>query len=101
MRLHITIITVIIFLSVTIIITNNVSNEEQDKIPNQEIEETLYTLKDYNGQIALFINDNITPTEMYNIFTKSLPEADAAALKEGVTAENEKELNRLLEEYLG
>ncbi len=101
MKLHITIITVIIFLSIAIIITNTISNETQNTILNKESEETLYTLKDYNGQIALFINDNKTPTEMYNIFTKSLPEADATALKEGITAENEKELNKLLEEYLG
>lgn len=101
MRLHIAIITVIIFLSIAIIITSAVSNKNQNRLQSEEYEETLYTLKDYNGQIALFINDNKMPSELYNIFTKSLPETDANALKEGVTAENKNELSVLLEEYLG
>ncbi len=101
MRSHIATISIIIFLSIGIIITNAVSTENQESAEIRENNTKVYTLKDYNGQLALFINNNDIPAETYNIFTKSLPKTDAEALINGIIAKNEEELNKMLEEYLG
>lgn len=60
-----------------------------------------YTLKSYKGRVALFINDNTLPVEIFELFTSSLPEADIKNLERGIVAKNENELQILLEEYLG
>ncbi|MGN0525978.1 MAG: BofC C-terminal domain-containing protein [Acutalibacteraceae bacterium] len=101
MKKHILIISFILFFSVTILIysitqTNNISITAK---PQNEVK-TQYTLKDYNGRIALFVGDKDIPKEIFNTFTVSLPTEDADNIRKGITVYSEKELNELLENYL-
>ena len=101
MKKHILIISLILFFSVTVLIysitqTNNVNITAK---PQSETK-IQYTLKDYNGQIALFVGDEINPKEIYNTFTTSLPLEDANDIRNGITVYSEEELNELLENYL-
>ncbi len=101
MRFKTVLFTVIILVVVGIIIAYSFPNDTENLVIHENESTTLYTLKDYNGQIALFINNNAIPAETYNIFTNSLPESDKKNLEKGITANNEKELIILLEDYLG
>ncbi len=101
MRKHIILFVTIILLASGIIMKNF---DKSQTIKNKEINEenvTIYTLKDYKGQLALFINNAQTPSETYNIFTNSLPKSDIENLKEGIVAKNKEELYKIFEEYLG
>ena len=59
-----------------------------------------YTVKDYNGQLAVFLNDEPSPIKTFELYTKSLPKIDAEQIQNGITVNSEAELNKLLEEYL-
>lgn len=99
---------VVVLLSVTVpvllCVFGCIGNEKMSKSAKVETTadtEYEYSLKDYNGRIALYENGNATPTEVYDIFTESLPSEDAKALKSvGIKAKNKKELELILENYL-
>ena len=58
-----------------------------------------YVLRDCNGRIAVYARGKETPYEIFNIYTDSLPPADAEALREGIEIETPEELNKKLEEF--
>ncbi len=58
-----------------------------------------YVLRDCNGRIAVYARGKETPYEIFNIYTDSLPPADAEALREGIVIETPEELNKKLEEF--
>lgn len=60
----------------------------------------LFILRDFEGKIALYENGKSSPSEIYEIYTDSLPAADATRLRTGIAAKNDAELLRLLEDYL-
>lgn len=77
--------------------------DDKSATPGTEttVAEYKYRLKDYKGRLALYQNGNDTPTEIYDIFTESLPVYDAKILKsEGIKAKDEKELKIILDNYL-
>lgn len=81
-----------------IIYTNNNSNQLEKEIIT-ETKTTYYVIKEYNGRIALFVNNNELPKETYEIFTSSLPSEDAEKIRKGITVTNENDLQRILEDY--
>ncbi len=58
-----------------------------------------YTMRDYQGQIAVFAGNDEMPLEVFPIFTESLPEADIAKIRSGIKANSAAELQRLIEDY--
>ena len=60
-----------------------------------------YTVKEYDGKIAIFSDDDETPKKTLNIYIDELPKKDRQLLKNGITAENDEQLNRILEDYDG
>lgn len=81
------------------------SSEQKQKISTSETQAVTsaaetYTLKDYNGRIALYVDQDTKPTEIYNIFTNSLPEADITELRHGISVHTRQELEKLLEDYI-
>ena len=58
-----------------------------------------YILKSYEGKIALFTNDSSEPLKVYEVYIRNLPEQDIKELQNGIKAENEEELSRLLEDF--
>ena len=65
-----------------------------------ESNETVYTIKDYNGKIAVFTNSSDTPIKVYETpLTSELPISDRKRLLSGILAYSEKELTLLLQDY--
>ena len=60
---------------------------------------TQYTIKEYNGRIAIFKNDNSSPESIYDTYISVLPESDQNKLKNGITVNDKKELQKLIEDY--
>lgn len=102
LRMHISVILLIILLSTGFIIKNAFGFKSID---NQEYEETTvesyYILKDDNGRLALYYSEKSLPLETYDIFTSSLPERDREKILKGIRADSTEELIKLLENYLG
>lgn len=101
MKKHLFIISSIFILSTIINVSalNDISSLEKTNKPvvtEKELQQ--YILKDYNGRIALFVSENETPIEVFEIFTTSLPQQDAALIKKGIHVTTE-ELKNILEEY--
>lgn len=62
-------------------------------------EQASYTLKDYKGKLALFREDAEIPYKIFDVFTSNLPKKDREALKDGIKAVGEKELQKLISDY--
>ncbi len=58
-----------------------------------------YTLRDYDGRLALFVGAASEPVIVYYTRTDSLPEPDAQMLAEGITVYDYAELRALVEDY--
>ena len=67
--------------------------QEQTKPP------VVYTLRDYQGRIAVYEGENTQPIEVFDIFSNSLPEDEYLKVMAGVPANSESELQRLIEAY--
>ena len=58
-----------------------------------------YTLSEYNGQLALFRDDQDEPVARYEAYTNLLPPNDVSLLQEGIPVSSQEELQRLLEDF--
>ena len=54
----------------------------------------------WKGYVALFEEDALEPWQIFPTRITSLPPADQAALEEGIKVLNQRDLDRLLEDYL-
>lgn len=61
--------------------------------------EQFYILKEYEGKIAVFSSDSDKPIKITNASVSKLPQSDQQNLKAGIQVQNQKELNRLLEDF--
>jgi len=87
-------------ISIPIIISNNFNNKPSENKNITETQATYYVLKDYKGRIALFINENKIPKETYEVFTNTLPTEDAEKIKSGIIITTERELQKILEDFI-
>ncbi len=58
-----------------------------------------YVLKDHHGRLALFAPDEAQPVQVYEVYTRLLPEQDVLSLQAGIPLDSEAELQRLLEDF--
>lgn len=71
---------------------NNDSSNNQSQI--------VYTVKEYEGKIAVFIDGNESPERILESpYIRDLPQYDRDLLKIGIPAYSETELNTILEDY--
>lgn len=86
--------------SKTNVVHNNIqepeANENTQKLPGYDS----YSVKEYKGCIAVFKKGSEKPLRTTEISVKTLPEADQKILKNGIVAENNEQLNSILEDYL-
>ena len=74
--------------------------EPEIKTNNTSTTNREYTVKEFNGKIAVFENSNTTPLYILDSpFTRDLPKADRELLQNGIKATTEEELNKILEDY--
>ncbi len=77
---------------------NNSVYSEQDDIQSQDHEiETRYTVKDHNGMVGVYNEENLLVYEK-NIVIASLPASDRQDLSIGIKVNSDKELDTLLYE---
>lgn len=62
-------------------------------------EKTVYTLKEYNGKIAVFCSDEPEPVKVLERFVKELPEEDKKLINRGISVYSESQLQKLIEDY--
>ena len=100
---HYILITIISILSLTSVISNSIkliSYKPRAIIQEITTEElTRYTIKEYNGRIALYKDDNPKPINVYDIFVSSLPETDITTIRSGITVYSEIEAQHIIDEY--
>lgn len=76
--------------------------EKPDKPVHTESQsqKTSYTVKDFNGKIAVFENDSQKPSTVYETpLTSELPISDRKKLQQGIKVSSKKELITLLQDF--
>lgn len=58
-----------------------------------------YRLSVYDGRIAVFETDETEPIEVFDVFVSSLPYDEQIELRNGLTATDRNELQKLIEDY--
>lgn len=87
----------IVLLSVTLAL--NLSGPSSvSATPNGE-QAYLYTVRDYNGKVAVIRRGEETPYEIFDTYTASLPEVDQQELKEGIRIYSDRQLQKAIEDY--
>ena len=87
----------VLFLATLFVNLNNdikiYENEEKAK------QQVLYTIKEYEGKIAVFKNSDNKPYTVYEAYTSLLPEQDRQRLQKGIKVDNTADLQRIIEDY--
>lgn len=60
-----------------------------------------YTVREYESIVGVFANESSSPEKVHSLFVRVLPEADRAALKDGICVSSENELRSLIEDLTG
>lgn len=60
---------------------------------------SLYTLTEYNGKIALYKNGFSMPVEIFDVNISSLPQSDRELITNGIHAQNDEEIQKYIEDY--
>ena len=97
------IITVVIILC-TFSVIYNLNKAKTKQVNTKDITDTCnyeYIIKDYKGRIAVYKYGKSLPIEIYDIYTDSLPETDSKKIQKGINITNEKELQKVIEDYTG
>ncbi len=63
------------------------------------ITSTEFTVKEYNGKIAVFETNNSFPLRIIDIDFSSLPIKDRELLKKGITAPDDEHVSLILQDY--
>jgi hypothetical protein len=69
--------------------------EDEEKSNQQEI----YTIKEYDGKIAVFKNSDKKPFTVYEAYISLLPEQDRHRLQNGIKVNNTTDLQKIIEDY--
>lgn len=93
---------IITFILFTIFIkpnTNENSGNASDYVKNEYKSNTVYVVKEYKGNIAIFEENKDTPFKITDISIRDLPDGDKKLLIGGIHASTFQELNCILEDY--
>lgn len=75
------------------------ASQENSEIASSEPRPTIYLVREYQGHIGVFENDNPVPIRELDTLVSTLPSSDRALLTKGIPAETEAQLRSLLEDY--
>lgn len=59
----------------------------------------LYTLGEHEGKLALFKRGYSMPVEIYDVYLSSLPDSEQSKIEEGISAESDDEILKIIEDY--
>lgn len=60
-----------------------------------------YILKEYDGKIGVFREGNTAPDEVLDVYLITLPDEDAALLRNGISVSGQDEVRALIEDFTG
>ena len=66
---------------------------------SDNIQQDIFIVKEYEGKIAVFKNDDSKPTTVYESYISLLPESDRIRLQNGITVDNTNDLQKIIEDY--
>lgn len=58
-----------------------------------------YYLGEYEGKLATYSTESDNPIEVFDVYIASLPSKDVEKIRDGIYANNEAELQRLIEDF--
>jgi len=61
--------------------------------------EKVYTLKEFNGKLAIYESTQNSPIEILDVYISSLPERDAQKIKNGISADSLNKIYEIAEDY--
>lgn len=96
-----TVSAVLLVVSAGTVITSQKSARIEQAAALAEKEPIGFVLRTYEGKVALFRENSQKPYQILDIEVYLLPEADRQALEEGILAEDETELRKILEDWEG
>ncbi len=79
---------------------NYPSSQESSNITTMTSKTTAYVVKEYNGHIGVFRNDETTPFKEVMVDVTTLPPTDQELLLNGIPADTQSKLNHILEDYI-
>jgi hypothetical protein len=79
--------------------SNAPSSQENSGIIAMASKIDVYTVKEYEGHIGVFHNDDTVPYQEIDVDVASLPEADQTLLKDGIKVYSTEKLNSIIEDY--
>lgn len=74
-------------------------SQESSEIIAMTSKSNVYTVKEYEGHIGVFFNDERKPYEEIQVEVSTLPEADRKLLKDGIKVTDADRLNSIIEDY--
>ncbi len=60
----------------------------------------VYTIKDYQGRIAVFAGESESPEYVFDAYTRHLPEYDREQILAGIRVEGKEAMMQLVEDYI-
>ena len=83
----------ILFISINNDINRRSLRNDSDIFPDY------FTVKEYEGKIAVYKNDENNPYIVYDAYVSLLPDQDIQRLKEGIVTDDKKYLQSVIEDY--
>lgn len=77
------------------------ASSQETQASQSKIYDYEYVMKEYNGEIGVFLPTKSTPEEILNIDISLLPEEDQDALKQGIEVKDQNSLRKLIEDFDG
>ncbi len=66
---------------------------------DSDITPDYFTIKEYDGKIAVYKNEDESPYVVYDSYVSLLPQQDAERLKEGIVTDDKNYLQSVIEDY--
>lgn len=74
----------------------SIYNSKSDVVENID---NSYILKEYQGKVGVFKNNQSEPIFIINVFVNTLPDYDVESLKNGIYIKDEAELSKIIEDF--
>lgn len=82
-----------LFISVYLGKRTATSENDNNKAPSY------YTVAEYQGKVAVFMENEKIPIEIFDAYAESFPEHDRKLLRDGIRANSAEELQKIIEDY--
>lgn len=77
----------------------NADNQTAQQAQTTEATAPLYTFSQYRGKLALYQRGYAMPVEIYDVYLDSLPEEDRLQITQGIFADSDAEIQKIIEDY--